>query len=472
MAAISEDDFIALVRKAEQDAATSPQAYTLKLALFAVLGYLVIFLVLAALIGLTGGLFGVALLGHGIFLLLLKTKLLFAAIPAIWLLLRALWVKFEPPQGHVLKRKDYPALFAELDALSRELKSLKIHEVILDKRLNAAVVQHPRLGLLGWQKNYLILGYQLLLTLSVEEMRSVLAHELGHLSGNHSRFGGWIYRVRRTWGQVMASFSQAQSWGSRLLGRFFDWYSPRFDAYSFVLARRNEYEADSIAARLTSPEIASRALVSVYVTEPYLEENYWPGFYRDADEYDKPQYQPLAGLSHFVATQAPGQDKILQHIRQAMSVETHYADTHPSLKDRLAALGAAPQVPTAPAVSAAEAWLGAGNRQVMEMLDQEWLGENLESWQQRHAYVSNARQHLQAFAQVSPDMLDDPSLWNYAWWTHDLVSREQAIPLFQAYQARHPQDPDTAYFIGMHQLQQNDPAGLDQLRLARKCVPD
>jgi hypothetical protein len=61
------------------------------------------------------------------------------------------------------------------------LKSLKIHEVILDRSLNAAVLQHPRLGVLGWHKNYLFLGYQLMLALSPEEMRSVLAAVRGLL---------------------------------------------------------------------------------------------------------------------------------------------------------------------------------------------------------------------------------------------------------------------------------------------------
>ena len=51
----------------------------------------------------------------------------------------------------MIKRSDFPKLFAEIDSLSSELDSLRIHEVILDQNLNAAVVQHPRLGVLGWQ---------------------------------------------------------------------------------------------------------------------------------------------------------------------------------------------------------------------------------------------------------------------------------------------------------------------------------
>lgn len=38
--------------------------------------------------------------------------------------------------------------------------------------------------------------------LSLDQFRAVLAHELGHLSRNHTQLQGRIYLVRRTWYQV------------------------------------------------------------------------------------------------------------------------------------------------------------------------------------------------------------------------------------------------------------------------------
>ncbi len=353
----SEEDFISLVRQAEHDDATRPKIYALKLILFAVLGYVVIFAVLFALLSITGGVLASAFVSTGLFIVLLKTKLIFAVLPAIWVLLRALWVRFTPPEGHILRRKEFPELFAELDDLSKQLNALKIHEVVLDRNLNAAVVQHPRLGVLGWHKNYLILGYQLLLALSPEEMRSVLAHEFGHLSGNHSRFNGWVYRVRLIWVRVMTAFDEAGSWGARLMGRFFAWYSPQFEAYSFALARSNEYEADAIAAELTTPEIATRALVNVHATAPYVDETYWKSYFRQADEHPEPLHAPFAGLVAFLKDNPIPREEMLDRIRGAMAVETHYADTHPCLKDRVNGLGAPPQLPVPSETSAADAWL-------------------------------------------------------------------------------------------------------------------
>ncbi len=467
MSVKSEDDFIELVKKSEQDAATNPRLYITKLALFAVLGYVVIFAVLTALLGLAGGLVASAFFSTTLFLLLLKKKLIFAVLIGAWLLFRALWVKFTPPQGYTLKRGEYPELFDELDALSKQLNALKIHEVILDSELNAAVVQHPRLGVLGWHKNYLIIGYPLLLTLSPDEMRSVLAHEFGHLSGNHSRFNGWIYRVRLIWMRVMAAFDQVDSWSAALMRRFFDWYSPQFEAYSFALARNNEYEADAIAAELTSPEVATRALVNVYATAPYLDESYWNNYFRAADDYPKPKQAPFAGLADFLNGNPLGKDEMLERIKKEMIVDTHYTDTHPSLKDRVMALGAAtPQIPESPGISAADAWLGAGNQKIMADFDQQWLTENGESWSERYEYVKNARDQLERYSQMNPSDLNDQELWDYAFWTNEFDSGEASLPLFEAYKERHPQDNDSAFFIGQILLGQGNASGLEQLRLA------
>jgi hypothetical protein len=108
----TEEDFIKLVRRAEAEAASNTGYYTLKVALFALLGYLVIFAVLAGLLGLAGGVIASAFFSAALFLILLKKKLIIAVLLGIWVLLRALWVRFEPPRGHRLKRGEFPELFA------------------------------------------------------------------------------------------------------------------------------------------------------------------------------------------------------------------------------------------------------------------------------------------------------------------------------------------------------------------------
>ena len=468
MAIETEADFISLVKQAEQEAEVDPQRYNIKLALFAVLGYVVIFAVLLFLVGLVGGMLGIALVSTSLFIVLLKSKLIFGVLFAIWIFLRALWVRFDPPQGVVLERRDYPRLFSEIDALTQRLDALKIHKVILDNSMNAAVVQHPRLGVLGWHENILILGVQLLLALSTKEMISVLAHEFGHLSGNHSRFAGWIYRVRLTWNRVMEVFEQTQSWGAKLMRMFFDWYTPRFAAYSFALARSNEYEADAIAAELTSPAIASVALVNVHATLPYLEDKYWKEFFEQADQYPKPPHAPFDGLAQFIVKHPLKREEMLERIKEEMTVETHYADTQPSLKDRVDALGALPQLPKSPNINAARAWLGPHYDTIMDSFDQQWFDENQEAWNERFKYVTNAKSKLEEMRKLEVADLDDKALWDYAYWSNEFVSSEVALPLFKAYLERRPQDPEAGYFVGLILLEQKDPGGMEFLSFARE----
>src|SRR5687768_18129818 len=44
--------------------------------------------------------------------------------------------------------------------------------------------------------------------------------------------------------------------------RFFNWYAPYFEAYSFVLARAQEYEADRCSVLVSGKENSARALIN------------------------------------------------------------------------------------------------------------------------------------------------------------------------------------------------------------------
>ena len=305
-----------MVAKAEQSAQSNIHLYKLKLGLYALLGYAVIFAIVFALFGLVGGIIAAAFFSTSLFLIPLKKKLFLVIFPTIWILLKSLWVKFESPKGYVMDRKKYPRLYLEIDRLREELKSPKIHEVILTPELNASIIQTPRLGILGWNNNTLILGLELLLTLSPKQARAVIAHEFGHLSGNHSYFNSWIYRIRLSWYRIMHAFDHEHSMGAKMMAYFFDWYAPRFAAYSFALARANEFEADAIAAELTSIESAGGALIHTHVTGPYIDSNYWDVFFKKADVIPQPEHAPWIGLRDFIRLHQPAYDALSSSLQE------------------------------------------------------------------------------------------------------------------------------------------------------------
>jgi len=457
---MTEDDFIQLVHKAEQDAEQNIKSYRNKLLLFASLGYAVIFLILFSLVLLIGGTFGTAFVSSTLFLLLLKKKLIIVLAIVVWILLKAIWVRFEEPTGYVLEKKRFPKLFAAIDELRQQLDSQPIHQVILTPELNAAVVQTPRLGIFGWQKNTLIIGLELLLILSAEEMRAVLAHELGHLSGNHSRFNAWIYRVRIMWQKVMDEFEHSQSFGAKLLQRFFYWYVPRFSAYSFALARSNEYEADAISVELTDKQTATRALVNVYASSPHIDEHYWASYFKKADHMPEPDHAPYEGLVHFMTENKIAQADMIARIKQAMEDTTSYADTHPSLKDRIDSIGGEPVLPEPARISAAREWFGDQYKPVLKQFDNDWYTQNKDDWRERYEYVKGSLAKLENYASQDMAQLNDKDLWQFGVLSLEFKTDEDALSVFRNYKQRNPDDPDGSYMIGQILYRKDDEACL------------
>lgn len=463
---MTEEQFKALVETAEREVESNAGLYRLKLAMLAALGYLVIFLTLAVLAILMGGVVAAVFFSTSLALILLKKKLIIPVLAAAWVLAKALWVRFDKPDGYELKRGDYPGLFAEIDGLRGELNSLPIHRVLLTHEFNAAVVQTPRLGIFGWQHNTLILGLELLLSLSPEEARSVLAHEFGHLSRNHSSFSGWIYRVRSSWSRIMEAFEDSDSFGARILGRFFGWYAPYFSAYSFALARSNEYEADAVAARLTSPDVATRALVNAHVTSPYTDTRYWEQYFKKADALAEPDHMPYEGLARFLERHPPSRGQLQERVEQALQVNTSYADTHPALKDRIAALGSEPHVPPGiGAGNAAASWLGQRYQQVLGDFDRMWYESNGERWRGRYAYVQESLAALSELEARDGD-LTDLEVWRKAMLIREFRPDQDPLPLFREYQERAPEDRDADYVIGSILYNRDEPACLDYLEKA------
>jgi Zn-dependent protease with chaperone function len=455
-----------LVREAEARIAANPRGYKLRVALLALLGYAVLFGALAVLLALIGGTVWGALASTAFLILLLKKKLIIPLLVVAWLILRALWVRLDPPKGYRASREAFPALHAEVDALRKQLDTPPVHEIILTDDFNAGIAQTPRLGVLGWPRNTLILGMQLLLALSLEQARAVLAHEFGHLSGNHSRFDGWIYRLRLTWYRIMSALDQAHGFSTAALRKFFDWYAPYFNAYSFALARGNEYEADAIAVRLTSVQAAAQALVSTHIRSDALHEHYWRPLIKRADTKPEPDTAPFTDLARFLGENPLPREELLARIRKAIDHRTGHADTHPALKDRLGAMAAPPVLPGTPSQSAAQAWLGAGLPQVLQEFDQQWLQRNREPWQERYRYAQEARGKLVELERKPAGELTQEERWNLAAWTEEFMPERDALPLYQAYAQQAPEDRDADFAIGRLLLARNDAAGVAFLERA------
>lgn len=411
--------FEQMVARLEVESQNHPTRYQVKVALLAMLG----FGVLAAIIGfaglglllLVGVVLAVVFTGGKAAILLVKLgKLLVLLAIPLWVLVKssfsALFTRLPKPEGLEIDRQQAPALFSAMDQMRQSMRGPRFHHVLITDDLNAAVLQRPVFGLFGWPRNYLILGLPLLESLSPEEALAVVAHEYGHLAGSHSKFGAYIYRLRHTWATISDIAEQWEGWGGKVLQKIVGWYAPYFNAYTFVLARANEYEADAASAELVSPRIAANALKRVNLSAAQQDHFYEKTFELIADQAHPPQ-DIAERWAHRV--REPFDAELSQRwMDQALSRTPGLTDTHPALTQRLNALRLSEtEVNAIPAPQAAESaasqWLGSHLTSLREVVQNEWAQRVGQAWRDRHQLIQEQRERLAALDQQAELSTDE-----------------------------------------------------------------
>ncbi len=464
---MTQAEFEAFVHRLEERAALAPRAHRLRVVALAALGYAYVGGVLGLLLAAVGVLVWLAAFGEDV-ALLAEAGLPLAALAV--LIVRSLWVKLDPPAGFRLKREAAPRLADCVEQLRRRLGAPRVHEILVTYDFEAALARRPRLGLLGWQKNHLILGLPFLLACSAPQFRAVVAHELSHLSGRHGRSNGWIYRVREAWIRLDEHLARDRHWGSFVFRRFFHWYAPTFGAWSFVLARRNELEADRAAAEVTSPEDARDALVAFAVRARFLRERFWPRVHAGTDEAPSPEENPFADLPQQL--REIDEKEALAWIEEALAEETTVADTHPCLRERLSALGVEATLPSAE-TSAGESLLGQALPGLSARIGEQWCFDAALWWNERYEHTRSARkQQGELRSRGRAGGLSPDEAWECAQLTEELDGAEAALPLYRDLVEEDLEDPRPRFALGRLLLARDDDAGLVHLDGAMELDDD
>jgi len=466
--------FAALAERLENLAREAPQRYLLQVFGIAALGFAILGLVVGIAVINLALIAGLVLLvfatgGKALLFFAKLGKLLIAlALPA-WAMLRAtvtlIFARFPRPQGRELTRSEAPALFARLDAMRKQLGGPRMHRVLLTDELNAAIVQHPRLGLFGWEENTLILGLRLLQALDEEEAMAVIAHEYGHLAGHHSRFGGFIYRFRSAWGRLQELSEQWNDWGSRLIARLFRWYAPRFNAWTFALARQNEYVADRTAVELVGRDPAANALMRTGIASRFEAADFWPQLSRRiADEAEPPANRSLLWAD--ALCRRLDAETRQRYLAEAGRTVTDKLDTHPALVDRLDAIGIrfdherAAQL-TPPPRSAADVWLAGRLAAIHAEFDQRWVSEIGDRWRERHDYLRTlAARAAELAALETPDAAQQ---WEYIEALGEIEPDRDIAPMLKRLLAEYPEHLPARFRHACLRLDSGDESAVDDL---------
>ncbi len=454
---MDQADFVHLVRLSEHASADDSRSYRRSVAAFAALGYAWVLGCLLLALGIAAWVLPQLL--HGRFRFGLVWGLI-AALGLAWTSLRALWVRLDAPEGAEITAREAPALFEALERIRKKIKGPPIHAVYLDGDFNASIRQTPRWGLLGGAVNTLTIGLPLLMALDKPRLLAVLAHEYGHLRGDHGRFAAWIYRTRLSWLRLHDSMRGDENPVAVATQAFLNWYFPRFAAKTFALARQDEYEADRIAGRLLGREAATAALVEIEIKGAWLQEQFWAAHWRTAAAEPLPvgPYQSLRAQLGL----APEPAFAREALRQALARISGVDDTHPSLRDRVEALGGQPALPVWSRRNALPL-LGEGAERWIAHFDRQWCKENASDWKLHHAWLGRVRERMQALA-ASRASNNANELVEEATLRRHLDPRADVRPLYELALQRSAEHPGALRGLAQALPEEDRPARLQCLQ--------
>ena len=432
---MDQADFVHLVRMSEHASADNSRAYRRSVAAFAALGYAWVLGCLLLAVGLVAWVLPQLLHGRFKFWMV---SLLIAAGGLLWVSLRALWVRLEPPDGVEVTALEAPELFDALARIRRKIKGPPIHKVWLNDEFNASIQQVPRYGLLGGAVNHLTIGLPLLMALDRPRFLAVLAHEYGHLRGDHGRFAAWIYRTRLSWMRLNHSLADDEGPVAAATQAFMRWYFPRFSAKTFALARQDEYEADRIAGKLLGRDVTAAALAEIEIRGAWLQAEFWGGHWSAAAGNPLP-VGPYRSMRRRLA-EPPDAAFANDALRQALRRISDVDDTHPGLRDRIEALDVAPTVPDW-SRGTALGLLGPDAKRWVAHFDKAWCKDNATEWKQHHAWLERVRARAEALAAASTAQSSAAELVELARLKRHLDPRAPVRALLETALERSPEHP-------------------------------
>ncbi len=230
--------------------------------------------------------------------------------------------------GLPASRAEQPELWALVDEVSQELDLPAPDHIRLVENACAWVRQDTRLlGLVAGSRR-LTLGLGLLQVLSVDELRSVLAHEMGHFARGETRVDPLVYRAGATIERTAAQLGPRS-----LLGRVFARYAELYQRISLAVRRRQELHADAASVR-----VAGRAVHESALREVHAAAAAWMFF---CDRYAVPVWRAgMAPEDLYVGYRAllrdPSRVEQIAAVRADDGEPAGRFDSHPTLLARLA----------------------------------------------------------------------------------------------------------------------------------------
>ncbi len=398
-------------------------------------------------------------------------KFAFVLVISAGLMVKALFVRFPEPEGLVIE----PGYAPRLDELIEELRSKtgcpKIDSILLNGDFNCGIMQHPRLGILGFHKNILVLGLPLLDVIPVDEFKAILAHEMGHISGKHGVISGWLYRVQKSWDQLYEILRRENALGSFFLQLFANWYEPLFARRSLALCREHELAADQLSVNIVGGATTCNALIRTEIVGANISKEMSENLRRAAME----QPEPMKNFYDYLRAQAfANLDQLQIETTLLRASKTHREfDTHPSLGTRLKAIEPERDWSDVKAVTGdfmslepiketpAEFFFEKEIVEIRQQLCDQWYQEKLEGWKANFQELQTMKEELSTLQEVADrGELNSTQVAQMAYLISAVQEADQAIVQLNSLFESFPDDDTVMFHLGVILLAKKNDEGI------------
>lgn len=249
------------------------------------------------------------------------------AIPlgiAVLVAAREAWkYKPEPADGIEVLPREHPQLWGEVHRLAELAQTEPPARIVIVPEVNAAVTEA------AGQREMLI-GLPLLATFTRGQLRSVLAHELGHFAGGDTAAATKIMRRAEFLNQVTHRAGALWRW-------FFSAYAKLYAVAAGPVSREAELRADDLSVRAAGPDVAAdafRAITRADIAWDLTLNNYMPLFEPAG------RRAPLGeAMRRLVAANGSEIEPVVD--RSLAEQQPSATDSHPPTRERIARFEAA-----------------------------------------------------------------------------------------------------------------------------------
>ncbi len=270
-------------------------------------------------------------------------KVLLIAYAAVgvfgWAILKGMLARVggDPP-GKKLDREHHPRVFALVDEVAARVQADPIHEVFLTAEDEVGVWEEAALYLPpGLSKRKIVLGMGALSYLTLDQLRSILAHEYGHFSHRDTYFSRFIYRVMSSYAAVLRELRD-KSGKIQYLNPLY-WalkgYTLLYELIAAKFSRAREYHADRFAVESYGRDEFAGVLVAAHVEGAFFSQ---VGIRRVVSLAT--EGKGFKNLYHYVGTTRQQFDRdnpngTAEALGAMLAARTGAFHSHPSLRDRL-----------------------------------------------------------------------------------------------------------------------------------------